>query len=247
MSRSARLASSRILRWPLWLLTVVLAVFAGWFAAEQWVTWRLAFAGTSFGIADPIFGMDAGFYVFRLPALEIAHRAALTTVLVTLVAVALIYLGMRGLDRLDQLQASPQTRRHLLGLAALLLILVRRRVPARKLRPAVLAARLHPRAGIHRRDGRAATQLSACHRIGGRGGHPRLQPAHGATPLAGDHRRHMAGRGGPGSGGAAARAADDRRAERVAAGGAIHREQHRLYANRLRSRRRRVAQHQRTR
>src|SRR5215218_10550177 len=43
VSRSARLASSRILRWPLWLLTVVLAVFAGWFVAEQWVVWRLAF------------------------------------------------------------------------------------------------------------------------------------------------------------------------------------------------------------
>ena len=123
VSRSARLASSRILRWPLWLLTVILALFAGWIAAEQWVTWRLALAGTSFGIADPLFGMDAGFYVFRLPALELAHRAALTTVLLTLVAVALIYIGFRGLDRLDQLQAAPQTRRHLLGLAALLLIL----------------------------------------------------------------------------------------------------------------------------
>jgi len=121
--RSARLASSRILRWPLWLLTAVLAVFAGWFAAEQWVVWRLALAGTSFGITDPIFGMDAGFYVFRLPALEIAHNGGLTTVLLTLVAVALIYLGLRGLDRLDQLQTSPQTRRHLLGLVAFLLVL----------------------------------------------------------------------------------------------------------------------------
>ena len=121
--RSSRLASSRILRWPLWLVTVGLALFAGWFAAEQWVIWRLALAGASFGIADPVFGMDAGFYVFRLPALEIAHNTALTTVLVTLVAVTLIYLGLRGLDRLDQLQASPQTRRHLLGLAALLLVL----------------------------------------------------------------------------------------------------------------------------
>src|SRR5215213_10971731 len=80
-SRSARLASSRILRWLLWLLTIGMAIFAGWLAAEQWVTWRLALAGTSFGIDDPIFGLDAGFYVFRLPALEIAHSAALTTVL----------------------------------------------------------------------------------------------------------------------------------------------------------------------
>jgi uncharacterized protein len=122
-SRSGRLSSSRILRSLLWLITAVLAVLAGSLAAEQWLTWRLAFAGTSFGVEDPIFGMDAGFYVFRLPALEIAHRAALATVLVTLAAVALIYLGMRGLDRLDQIQATPQTRRHLLGLAALLLVL----------------------------------------------------------------------------------------------------------------------------
>jgi len=123
IGRSARLASSRILRWPLWLLTVIFALFAGWFAAEQWVIWRLAFAGASFGIDDPIFGMDAGFYVFRLPALEIVHRAALTTVLVTLATVALIYLGIGGLDRLDQMEASPRTRRHLLGLASLLLVL----------------------------------------------------------------------------------------------------------------------------
>jgi uncharacterized membrane protein (UPF0182 family) len=43
-------------------------------------------------------------------------------VLVTLAAVALIYLGIGGLDRLDQLQTSPRTRRHLLSLAALLLV-----------------------------------------------------------------------------------------------------------------------------
>ena len=122
-SRSGRFASSRILRWLLWLITAVLAVAAGWLAAEQWVTWRLAFAGTNFGIKDPIFGMDASFYVFRLPAVEIAHRAAVTTTLLTLAAVALIYLGLRGLDRLDQIEATPHARRHLLGLAALLLIL----------------------------------------------------------------------------------------------------------------------------
>jgi uncharacterized membrane protein (UPF0182 family) len=105
------------------VLTIGLGLFAGWLAAQQWATWRLAFAGNSFGIADPIYGLDAAFYVFRLPALELAHRFAIAAVLVTLAAVALIYLGMRGLDRLDQLQASPQMRRHLLGLGAILLIL----------------------------------------------------------------------------------------------------------------------------
>ncbi|HLL49284.1 MAG TPA: UPF0182 family protein, partial [Thermomicrobiales bacterium] len=99
-SRSARAASSRVVRWPLWLLTIGIAIFSGWLAAKEWATWRLALTGTSFGISDPIFGMDAGFYVFRLPALQMAHGAALAIMLVTLFAVALIYLGMRGLDRL---------------------------------------------------------------------------------------------------------------------------------------------------
>jgi uncharacterized membrane protein (UPF0182 family) len=121
--RSGRLASSRILRWPLWALTVILAIFAGSTAAQQWVTWRLAFVGNSFGINDAIFGLDASFYVFRLPALELAHRGAIGLVIISLIAVGLISLGMRGLDRLDQAGASPQARRHLIILAALLLLL----------------------------------------------------------------------------------------------------------------------------
>ena len=85
--------------------------------------WRLALAGVSFGIHDPIFGLDAGFYVFRLPALEIAHRAALATVLITLVAVALsisrcgVWIGS------NSCRLRHSARRHLLGLVALLLVL----------------------------------------------------------------------------------------------------------------------------
>ncbi len=121
-SKSARLATSRILRWPLWLLTAALSVFAGILAAQQWVVWRMAFGGRSFGISDPIFGMDAGFYIFRLPALVLVHRALLVTLIVTLAAVGIIYLGMRGLDRLDNLTAEPQARRHLVVLAAVLIL-----------------------------------------------------------------------------------------------------------------------------
>ena len=121
--RGGRLASSRLLRWPLWLLTIAIGLFAGWIAAQQWGMWRLAFAGNSFGIADPIFGLDARFYVFLLPALELAHQMAIATVIATIVATGLIYLGLRGLDRLDQLGASPQARRHLVILGAVLLIL----------------------------------------------------------------------------------------------------------------------------
>jgi uncharacterized membrane protein (UPF0182 family) len=121
--RGARLASSRVLRWLLWLVTIGVALFAGWVAAQQWAMWRLAFAGQSFGVSDPIFGMDAAFYVFLLPAITLVHQMSITTVIITLAATGLIYLGLRGLDRLDQLGPSPQARRHMVILGALLLLL----------------------------------------------------------------------------------------------------------------------------
>lgn len=120
--KSARLVSSRALRWPLWLVTAVLAIFAGVLSAQQWVVWRMAFGGKSFGLSDPVFGMDASFYVFRLPAIELAHRALIATLLLSLAAVALIYLGMRGLDRLDNIAAEPIARRHIVALAAVLIL-----------------------------------------------------------------------------------------------------------------------------
>ncbi|MBA3450027.1 MAG: UPF0182 family protein, partial [Chloroflexia bacterium] len=123
VSKSGRLASSRLLRWPLWLVTVVVSLFAGLVAGQEWAIWRLAFAGQSFGIPDPVSGMDAAFYVFLLPAVKLVHQMAIATVLITLIITALIYLGLRGLDRIDQLRASPRTRRHLVILAALLLLL----------------------------------------------------------------------------------------------------------------------------
>jgi uncharacterized membrane protein (UPF0182 family) len=121
--RSARVAQSRFLRIPLWILTVLLGAVAGVLAAQHWVTWRMALVGNQFGVADPIYGLDAGFYVFRLPALELAHRGLLATLAASLVIVLLLYLGQRGLDRIDNLGANPQMRRHLLVLAALCILL----------------------------------------------------------------------------------------------------------------------------
>ncbi|MFT4039636.1 MAG: UPF0182 family protein [Thermomicrobiales bacterium] len=120
--RSGRAAGSRFLRAPLWGLTIALGAVAGVLAAQQWVVWRMALAGNQFGVADPIFGLDAAFYVFRLPALELAHRGLLLTLLVSLAVVGLLYLGMRGLDRIDNLGANPQMRQHLLILAALCIL-----------------------------------------------------------------------------------------------------------------------------
>ena len=94
--RGSRIAASPVLRVPLVGLSLAVGVFVGLLAADRWDTLRLAFAGNSFGVTDAIYGLDARFYVFLLPALNLAHRIAIGVTLVTLVAVALLYLGQRG-------------------------------------------------------------------------------------------------------------------------------------------------------
>jgi len=49
---------------------VLVAIFAGPQAGGHWETALLFFNAGSFGLADPIFNRDIGFYVFRLPALR---------------------------------------------------------------------------------------------------------------------------------------------------------------------------------
>ncbi len=43
------------------------ALIVGLNTAQQWETWLLFRNGGDFGVDDPLFGIDAGFYVFRLP------------------------------------------------------------------------------------------------------------------------------------------------------------------------------------
>ena len=88
----------RLLVWLLLAATALVALSAGSSGAARWEQWLLFRNGGSFGIDDPIFGRDVGFYMFTLPVLQ-AVRGGLTALLIaTAIGVALIYalrLGMR--------------------------------------------------------------------------------------------------------------------------------------------------------
>jgi uncharacterized membrane protein (UPF0182 family) len=45
----------------------LVALGAGASTSQQWRTWLLFRNGEDFGVSDPLFGLDASFYVFRLP------------------------------------------------------------------------------------------------------------------------------------------------------------------------------------
>ena len=68
---------------------VLLAILVALVAASNWRTVLQAMHATPFGITDPVFGRDVGYYVFRLPVVELA-----TELLVALLWIALLFIAL---------------------------------------------------------------------------------------------------------------------------------------------------------
>ena len=75
---------------------LVLGVFAAPHAAGQWEAFLLFVNGVPFGLADPLFGHDLGFYVFRLPALATLYGWLSFALGLTLLVTAVTYFLYRG-------------------------------------------------------------------------------------------------------------------------------------------------------
>jgi hypothetical protein len=78
MSQTLRKASIHAGTW--------LAIIAGSLFAGQYQQFLLAFNGVPFGVVDPVFGRDIGFYVYVLPALRMALTALEAAVLLGVVS-----------------------------------------------------------------------------------------------------------------------------------------------------------------
>jgi uncharacterized membrane protein (UPF0182 family) len=109
------------------LLVPVIAVisfFAGARATGSWTTVLEYINRTAFNQTDPLFGRDLGFYFFVLPFWRLLYGWSTALVAGTLILVAAVYVLQRSLvltARGPRLAAGART--HLLGLAALLLLL----------------------------------------------------------------------------------------------------------------------------
>ena len=101
------------------LIGAVLAFFMGSAASAYWEDLLLYLNQTPFNLADPIFSQDVGFYIFTLPVWQIARNWLMTTLVMTLIASAVVSgIGWRGWD------AGAAVRAHLSGLGALILLLI---------------------------------------------------------------------------------------------------------------------------
>ncbi|MDH3446001.1 MAG: UPF0182 family protein, partial [Deltaproteobacteria bacterium] len=108
-----------------WLLpiAIVVGLFAATKAAGQWQSILLFFKWVPFGLEDPLFSRDIGFYIFRLPALTILYNWLSVILGLTLLGTAFTYLLYRGIIyRPQALSLSNRARTHLFILVAVILV-----------------------------------------------------------------------------------------------------------------------------
>lgn len=114
----------RAMRRVLLVASVVLGLLASEALAQNWLLIARFWQRASFGVADPLFGRDVGFYVFELPFYRLLHGSLTGVLFVATLMVLLVYLLARAVEwrgRPVFLDVGP--RRHLLILAALLVLL----------------------------------------------------------------------------------------------------------------------------
>jgi uncharacterized membrane protein (UPF0182 family) len=108
---------------------LVIGVLAGLGASGDWeVVLRLLYA-TPFGIRDPVFSRDIGFYVFTLPALTVALGLLTTLLVLSLIATVPLYvlrgdiLLAPGARRAPRLRIEPSAGWHIAALLAVLFLI----------------------------------------------------------------------------------------------------------------------------
>ncbi|HVD61820.1 MAG TPA: UPF0182 family protein, partial [Gemmatimonadaceae bacterium] len=105
-------------------ITLVLTLFFAVGAGASWMNLLQLMHRSQFGITDPIFGRDIGWYVFVLPILSTLLATLRSLVVITLIGVIIVY-ALRGKIWLPPRRMSliPPADRHIAGLLVAFLIL----------------------------------------------------------------------------------------------------------------------------
>lgn len=102
--------------------SVLFSVFAAFRGSTHWETYLRFFNPTPFGITDPLFDRDIGFYIFQFPFLQHIYGWLMTVLGITLAATAFLYLARRAFQVIPPytVRIAPAARKHLAILVAAL-------------------------------------------------------------------------------------------------------------------------------
>jgi hypothetical protein len=116
-------------RWIIWAGILLIGYLVGEWSMSEWLEYQMAGHGQSIGQADPLFGIDLGFYLFRLPFNWFLYHLALLAVIVCLLSAAFLYLVEGGIWVATRgPKVMPAARAHLMTLAAVLFLVFTYRV-----------------------------------------------------------------------------------------------------------------------
>ncbi len=116
------LLSKKVLALTFFVLSAVLAYLFALSVAGEWVLLQKFLNPSAFGVADPIFGKDVGFYVFTLPFQIFLFNILFWTGIVTILFVGLAYFISSPFRGLGAVFANRFAQAHLSGLLAFILL-----------------------------------------------------------------------------------------------------------------------------
>ncbi len=116
---------SSLFRWLIWVGVFLLGYMIGQWATTHWLEYLLARNALDVGQIDPLFGLDLGFYFFRLPFLWFLYSLGLLTLIGCLLSGVFLYLVEGGVWVTPRGPAlAPPVRAHLMVLGGLLFVLI---------------------------------------------------------------------------------------------------------------------------
>jgi len=119
----------RVFRWLIWIGVLLVSYVVGQWAMTHWLDYLLATHPQALNQSDPLFGLDLGFYLFRLSFIWFLYHLALLIVIVCLLSALFLYLLEGGVWMTPRgpIMAGA-ARAHLLSLGALLFCVLAYRV-----------------------------------------------------------------------------------------------------------------------
>jgi uncharacterized membrane protein (UPF0182 family) len=112
----------KVLRVVVIMATALLSLIFGLVAQGNWAVILRFFNGQPFGIVDPVFHKEIGFYVFSLPFMQLWRGWLLGALIITLIGCIGVYLLSYGVQRL-KFDRNRKALAHIAGLAIAILCL----------------------------------------------------------------------------------------------------------------------------
>ncbi len=89
--------SLSVIRWIFMLFLLLIGWFISMYPASNWLPVLMYLQQSPFGSTDPVFGRDISFYVFSMPVYEMVRNFLMATLVVSLLATAVVYFFREGI------------------------------------------------------------------------------------------------------------------------------------------------------